>query len=173
MSGEVIPQEQIDTMFEAARWAPSSSNMQEWRYIYATKDDGADRATLESLLVEGNSWAKSAYLLIIAFADSKRTRSDGTMVDNPYGMHDTGAASLSLVLQATALGLVSHQMAGFDREKANELLGVPLQFVPASMIAVGKPADPSQLNEKQQEMEKAPRTRKAQCEFVFRGKWKI
>jgi nitroreductase len=168
MSPQTIEPEKIETLFEAARWAPSSSNLQPWRYYYATKDDGEARLKLESLLEPGNNWAKNAYLLIISFADTKRTRKDGTQGDNYHALHDTGAASAFLALQCEPLGLVGHQMAGFDREKANGLLGVPENFVPGSMIAVAYPDALESLSPELQEKEKRPRERKQQREFVFR-----
>jgi nitroreductase len=166
-----VEQQKIDTLFEAARWAPSNGNNQEWNFLYATKGDGEDRAILESLLVEGNAWAKNAYILMIGFAQSKRKKSDGTMTENTYALFDTGMATGYLALQCVQLGLIGHQMAGFDREHANEILGVPTDFLPASMMAIGYPADLSILSEQLQEREKAPRVRKEQSEFVFRGKW--
>lgn len=163
-----VEDDKISTLFEAARWAPSASNLQPWMYVYAMKDDGDARIKLESLLTEGNSWAKNAYVLAIGFANTKRTKSDGTIADNYHALHDTGAASAYLVLQAEPLGLVAHQMAGFDMTKANALLDVPGTYVPSSMIAIGYPDDPASLPQALQEKEKAPRVRKKQEEFVFK-----
>lgn len=171
ISEQPIEEEKIRTLFEAARWAPSSSNLQPWHYIYATKDDGDMRLALESLLTEGNSWAKNAYLLLISFAYTKRKKSDGTFADNYHHLHDTGAATYSIALQCEPLGLVGHQMAGFDMTKANELLGVPADYVPGSMMAIGYPAEVSILPEPNRSKERAPRQRKEQAEFVFHGKW--
>jgi len=171
MSEQPIEEEKIQTLFEAARWAPSSSNLQPWHYIYATKDDGAMRLALESLLAEGNSWAKHAYLLLISFAYTKRKKSDGTFADNYHHLHDTGAATYSIALQCEPLGLVGHQMAGFDMTKANELLGVPADYVPGSMMAIGYPADVSILPEPNRSKESALRQRKTQEEFVYHGRW--
>ncbi len=170
-SGEPIEEEKIRALFEAARWAPSSSNLQPWHYVYTTKDDGEMRVRLESLLNEGNSWAKNAYLLLISFAYTKRQRKDGTLVDNYHHLHDTGAANVSIALECVHLGLIGHQMAGFAMDKANEVLGVSTDYVPASMMAIGYPEDPLTLPETLQDSEKAPRTRKEQSQFVFRGQW--
>jgi nitroreductase len=163
-----IEKEKIETLFEAARWAPSNGNQQPWMYIYATKEDGEARTKLESLLVEGNNWAKNAYLLIISFANTQRIKSDGTITTNYHALHDTGAASAYLVLQCEPLGLVGHQMAGYDMTTANALLNVPPHFVPGSMIAVGYPDDPASLSPELQEKERRPRERKEQKEFVFK-----
>ena len=165
---EPIEQEKIDTLFEAARWAPSSFNEQPWRYIYATKDDGADREALESLLMDGNDWAKNAYLLIISFTSTRFKRNDR---ENDKALHDLGSASGYLALQCEPLGLVGHQMGGFYADKANELLGVPEQYVPGSMIAVGYPIDPSSLSEDNAARDASPRERLSQSEFVFHKHW--
>lgn len=173
MSATPMDEQTIHSLFEAARWAPSSSNIQPWRYVYATKDDHDARIALESLLVDGNYWAKEAYLLLISFYDTKRERSTGELIDNPYGLHDTGAANLSIALQATALGLDSHQMGGFDHERANEVLGVPGRYKPASMMAIGLPAESdAHLNEQHRQAEQVPRMRKNQSEFVFHTTWR-
>ena len=167
-SNQPVEQEKIETLFEAARWAPSSYNEQPWRYIYAVKE-GEGREKLESLLVEGNSWAKEAGVLLISFASMNFKKNDK---DNRHGMHDTGCSSGYMVLQLESLGLVGHQMAGFDFENANSVLGVPEQFVPGSMMAIGYPGDPSVLDEKLKEREDGERVRIPMSEFAFQGSWK-
>lgn len=163
-----IEPEKIRLLFEAARWALSSYNEQPWRYIYALKDDGEDRAKLEALLVEGNAWAKSAPLLMISFA-SKTFLRNGT--ENRYALHDTGCASGFITLQAVKLGLATHQMSGFRVEDANAELGVPDAFLPGSMMAVGYMGNPASLPDSLRERELAPRQRKEQTELVMRGRW--
>lgn len=165
-----IDQATIDTLFEAARWTPSSYNEQPWRYLYATKDpaDAEPRAKLESLLVEGNAYAKNAYLLIINFAKKTFTRNDK---ENRHAMHDLGAANFALVLQATSMGLATHQMAGFDWQHVNAILNVPDEFIPGSMMAIGYPGDASLLSPELQEREKATRVRRERSEFVFKKGW--
>ncbi|MBI1812362.1 nitroreductase family protein [Candidatus Peregrinibacteria bacterium] len=167
-SDQPIEQEKIMTLFEAARWAPSSFNEQPWRYIYATKDDKDDRKSLESLLVEGNSWAKSAYLLLISFAVPVFARNGK---ENRHAMHDLGAASGFLALQLPSLRLIGHQMAGFDFARANEVLGVPPEFIPGSMMAIGYPGDSALLDSKLKDRENAARTRRPVNEFASRGRW--
>ncbi len=162
-----LKEEMIKSLFEAARWAQSSYNEQPWRYIYASKGD-KDREALESLIVEGNNWAKNAGLLIISFTKKTFAR-NGT--PNRHSMHDLGAASALLTLQATSMGLNSHQMAGFDAAGANKALGVPADFEPGSMIAIGYPAAPAVLSEALQERERAPRQRNPQENFVMKGRW--
>ncbi len=158
---------QIASLFEAARWAASSYNEQPWCYIYAGKQD-AGRDKLESLLVEGNAWAKNAGLLILSFA--KKTFANNGQ-PNRHSLHDTGAASALMTLQATSMGLISHQMAGFSVDTANAVLGVPDDFEPGSMIAIGYAADPASLSPDLLERQQAERTRNPQSSFVLRGKW--
>ncbi len=167
-SPEPIELENIAALFEAARWAPSSYNEQPWHYLYATKDDGEQRTRLESLLAEGNAWAKDAYMLIISFTKKTFARNGK---ENRHAMHDLGAASVSITLQACHMGLMTHQMAGFDVEHANKVLGVPADFLPGSMMAVGYPGDPAKLTPDLLAREQAPRARKEQQTFVFHGKW--
>lgn len=165
-SDRPVEQEKVDTLFEAARWAPSSFNEQPWRYVYAQKGDGAERSAMESLLMPGNDWAKKAGLLMVSFAKKTFTYNGKP---NRHALHDTGAASAFLAAQLPSLGLIGHQMAGFDVAKANALLGVPEDFEPGSMIAIGYPGDPSLLPENLKEREAAPRSRKEQKEFIFKG----
>jgi nitroreductase len=162
-----VPKEMIASLFEAARWAPSCFNEQPWLYVYAGTDDGETREAINSLLVPGNAWAKKAGLLIVSFAKKTFARNGKP---NQYSLHDTGAASLQLVLQATALGLVSHQMAGFDHAKAKEVLHVPDEYEAGSMIAVGFPGDPATISPEAKERESGPRQRRKVSEFVFHGK---
>lgn len=162
-----LSEDQIASLFEAARWAPSSYGEQPWRFVYATKDDEG-REVLEGLLAEGNAWAKSAGLLVISFAKKTFDR-NGKL--NRHCLHDTGAANMSVSLQATSMGLVTHQMAGFDAERANEALGVPDDFEPASMMAVGHPGDPAGLSEDLQKRQNAPRNRMPRAEMAMRGKY--
>ncbi len=167
-SDQALSEDKIAMLFEAARWAPSSFNEQPWRYLYASKEDKEGREKLESLLMPGNGWAKNAGLLILSFA--KKTFSKNGK-ENVHCMHDLGCATGYLVLQATELGLVSHQMAGFDREKSHAVLGVPEDNMPGSMIAIGEPGDRAALTEELREREAAPRVRRDRKEFAFRGQW--
>ena len=146
----------IHALFEAARWAPSSYNEQPWLYVYALKNDGETRETLEGLLVEANAWAKEAGLLLCSFA--KKTFDKNGKV-NTKAQHDVGASNYALTLQATKMGLITHQMGGFTADKANEALGVPENFEPVSMMAVGYAGDTKNKE----------RSRNEQTEFVRRG----
>lgn len=165
-SGNAIPQDMILSLFEAARWAPSSYNEQPWRYVYATKEDGAAREAIESLLVESNGYAKEAYLLMVSFGKKTHARNGK---ENHYQLHDTGMANISLVLQANSMGLLAHQMGGFDKERANEVAGLSDDFIPASMIAVGYAPEIADVPEEYKEPK--IRERHPVSEFAFRGKF--
>lgn len=163
-----LDREQVGSLLEAARWAPSCYNDQPWSFLLAMRSDGAAFDRLADCLVPGNAWARSAPLLLLAVARTDFAR-DGR--PNRHAQHDVGLALGNLVLQAQALGLAAHQMAGFDVEKARTTLGVPEGHEPLTMVAVGRSGDPASLPEKLRERELAPRTRKALDSFVFGSEW--
>ena len=157
------------SLFEAARWAPSSFNEQPWSFIVATKDKPAEHAQLLNCLMEKNQqWAKLAPVLMVSVA---RLNFEKTGKPNRHAFHDVGLAMGNLLVEATALGLFVHQMAGFSVEKVRETYGVPPDFEPVAAIAVGYPADPEVLPEAFREQEIRPRKRKPISSFVFEGKW--
>lgn len=137
MSSEPLSDEDMQSLFEAARWAPSSFNEQPWRFILCkAKTDSFDKAF--SALVERNqSWAKNSSLLVITLSRTKFTRND-----KPSTIHsfDTGAAWENLALEATNKNIVVHGMQGFDYEKIKTLFSIPELYKIEMMIAVGKPA---------------------------------
>lgn len=159
----------VRTLLEAARWAPSSSNEQPWRFMVAMQQDPHAFATMLEVLVPGNQvWAKDAGVLMITFASLTFARQGKP---NRHALHDVGLATENLMLQATALGLQAHPMAGFDVEKAKTTYAMPEGFEPVAALAVGVPGDPNTLPEDRRERELAPRVRKPQAEFVFAGTW--
>ncbi|MBK9110550.1 MAG: nitroreductase family protein [Nitrospira sp.] len=165
----MVEPEQLQSLFEAARWAPSSNNEQPWHFIVGTKADPSAHDRLVACLKEGNrKWAFRAPVLILSVA---RLNFEDEGAPNRHAWHDTGMAALSLCLQATALGLVTHQMAGFEIEKARTDLGIPAGYEPVAMIAVGYPGDPASLPDYLRERELKPRERKAVTEFVSHGRW--
>ncbi len=120
-------------------------------------------------LVEFNqTWAKAAPVLAISVARLK-FQHDGSA--NAHAQHDVGAASALLSIQATALGLAVHQMAGFDPEKARQTYNIPADYQPMAAMAIGYPGDPASLPDKLRERETAPRARKPASDFVFSGAW--
>ncbi len=160
----------LRSLFEAARWAPSSNNEQPWRFIVARKTgQQAEWNRLFDCLLDGNRrWAVHAPVLMLSIA-SMNFEDDRT--PNRHAFHDTGLAAENLVLQATASGLVAHQMAGFDVEKARVDLKIPSGYEPVAMIAIGYPGDPAVLPERLRERELRPRSRRAIQEWAFWGQW--
>ena len=158
----------LSSLFEAARWAPSSNNEQPWAYLVATKDDTENFAKTLRVLVEFNAaWAKEAAVLMIAV--SRLNFQNGTPNRNAF--YDTGAATALLSVEATARGLAVHQMAGFDHAKAKKVFEIPEDCEPIAAIAIGYPGDANSLPEKLRDREVAPRTRKPLSEFVMSGRW--
>lgn len=164
-----VPTEILRSLFEAARWAPSSNNEQPWAFLVATKDDPEFHARLLSTLVEFNqTWAKHAPVLAIAVSELEFARSGHP---NRNAFYDTGAAVADLTLEATACGLFVHQMAGFDPHKAIELCHIPKGWEPIAAFVIGYPGDPQSLPDTLRERELAPRSRKPLAEFVMSGSW--
>lgn len=163
-----VEADKLKSLFEAARWAPSCFNGQPWRFILATKETPAEYNRLFDCLVEGNKkWVHRVPALVLSVA--KLHFEDGSL--NRHAWHDTGMAVENLVIQATALGLVVHQMAGFDVERARAQLKISVGFEPVAMIAIGYPGDPAILPNSTRQKEQGPRTRTPIAEFVFAGEW--
>ena len=143
---------------------------QPWRFVVWNKEtDAAGWQRAFDCLAPGNQgWVKDAPLLMLTAADSLFYHNDQP---NRWGQHDTGAAAENLCLQAEALGLMAHQMGGFDPEKARAVAGVPEQFTLMAMIAVGYPADPASFSPEVRERETAPRRRRELGELFFEGTW--
>jgi nitroreductase len=168
-SSQEVSNEDLKVVLEAARWAASSYNEQPWRFFVARKRDrSAYQQFLEALVLANQAWANSAPVLIIMAA--KRTFShNGT--PNYYGLHDAGQALAYLMLQATALGLHAHAMAGFDHEKARKEIGIPDDYDIGAAVALGYLGDPDQLSEQPRKAELAKRSRKPLNEIAFGERW--
>ncbi len=166
LSGEAVEIEQLMTVFEAARWAPSASNIQPWRFLYAIQGT-PDFDLFLSFLMEGNKvWCKNAGALIIVL--SKKNLDGGEY--NASHLLDTGSAWENLALQATSQGLITHAMAGYNKEPLMKELDIKEdEYEVGLMIAVGKPGDVKSLPEYLQARE-APNDRKKLSEIVFEGK---
>ncbi len=167
MTGEPLSEGEILTLFEAARWAPSTYNEQEWRFLYARRDR-PQWATFFDLLVEGNqAWCKQAALLTVIVAHKIFSK---TGKPNPVHLFDVGAAFENLALQGTSMGLVVHGMQGFDFDKARTALKVPDDYAVAAMFAAGRPAPaetlPEMLREREQPSDRRP-VEQSICEGVF------
>ena len=164
MSGEPLEHEQLLRLFEAARWAPSAANRQEWYFLYAHRDTPTFDQFF-SLLDEGNqAWCQRAAVLIVVLA---RTKTDTGRNIGTYAF-DTGAACLNLAHQAISMGLVVHPMAGFDAARTREELHVPEDFAVLAMLAVGHPGEIEDLPPHQQERE-TPSLRNPVAHFIHEG----
>ena len=163
-----IEPEKLRSLFEAARWAPSSNNGQPWRFLVATRDNKIDYDRLLNCLVEANQkWAYRAPVLLLSVA--KLQFEDGS--PNRHALYDTGMAVENLSLQATELGLVAHQMAGFLIDRARADCQIPEGYEPVAMMAIGYPGDPALLSDRLRVRETQPRDRKPVTEFVYATTW--
>lgn len=168
-SDRLIAPEILRSLFEAARWAPSSSNEQPWAFIVGTKDEPENHDRILSTLVEFNqAWAKYAPVLVVAVTEMEFARNK---TPNRNAFYDTGAAVAHLTAEATSRGLFVHQMAGFDPQKAIDIFHIPKGWEPIAVFAIGYPGDPDSLPDKLRERELAPRSRKPISEFVMDGNW--
>ena len=150
MSGEAVSQEELNSLLEAARWAPSTFNEQEWRFLYAHKGTEHWAAFFDLLMEANQTWCQHAGVLCVV-ASGKVFQRNGK--PNPVHTFDAGAAFENLCLQGAAMGLVVHGMAGFNRNKAQADLGIPDTYEVEAMIAIGRPGDVESLPEELQERE--------------------
>lgn len=168
-SDQPVEPEKLRQVLEAARWASSSSNEQPWRWIVAAKEDPVTYECLLGCLLPGNAkWAGAAPVLLLAVA---RQNFESSGKENRHAAHDVGQAMATLSLEAALIGLETHQMAGFDVDKARQEFGIPDEFVPLTMMALGYAGDPESLPDDLKARELTPRTRKPLDKLVFGGKW--
>ncbi len=168
MSGEPITEQELMTLFEAARWAPSSYNAQPWRFVYARRDTKYWPALFNLLVPFNQSWTTTAAVLVVVL--SKNTF---PWNDKPARTHsfDTGASWQNMALQGFSMGLVVHGMEGFDYEKTKHELSVPDGYTVEAMIAIGRPGKkehlPKELQEREEKSDRHPVSA-----FVFEGTFK-
>ena len=165
-----VSREQLATLLEAARWAPSCNGDEPWRYLIwdKSRDPQGWQKAYDCLSENNKKWVKNVPLLMLSCAGSTF---EATGKPNRWTQHDTGAASVSIALQATAMGLMVHQMGGWDVEKARAAFAVPPEYTPMAMIAVGYQASPDILDEETKAKELRPRGRKPLAERFFEGGW--
>lgn len=164
---EPLSDDAIRSIFEAGRLAPSSFNLQPWRFIYGKQTEQYDfNCVLDVLLEVNQEWAQEAPLLVLAIAEMNNPL---TGDPNPHAWHDVGLAVAHMVLQAESVGIKAHQMGGFDAAKAKEQLDIPEGFEPVSVTAFGYPGAPEQLPAKFQESERQHSGRHSMEELVFTG----
>jgi nitroreductase len=159
----------LRSLFEAARWAPSSYNEQPWSFIVARKEETEEFNKLLSCLVEANqNWAKAAPVLVLCVVSLTFARNGK---ENRAAVHDLGLAAENLVLEATSRGLSVHQMIGIEPETARATYGIPEQFQAWTAMAIGYRGDPGRLPGELQPRDLTPRKRKRLAEFVFAARW--
>jgi len=164
-----ISDKDLFSLFESARWAPSSSNSQPWRFIYA-KRDSQNWNDLFNLLIDFNKqWCADASALVVIVSRKNFENNNQPSLTHQF---DTGAAWENLAIQAVSQGLVTHAMAGFDYVKAKTTLGVPDDFEVMAMVAIGKRGPKDKLSPELQARE-TPNTRKPLSEIVMDGKFGI
>ena len=157
----------LKTIFSAVRWTASSFNEQPWRFFVGTRKSKTYEQILSVLMEFNQLWARTAPVLILG---ATKTKFSHNGAPNPVALYDLGAAGATLCYQAAALGLFTHQMAGFDRDAARKVFGVPEDFIFGAAIALGHQGEPAALsNEQQLAQEISPRQRKALDEFVLAG----
>lgn len=165
-----VTHQDIISLLEAARWAPSCYGDEPWRYIVcdkSTNEAAWDKAF--SCLVEGNqSWAVNAPVLILALANTFFSHNDK---DNRWSQYDTGAATMSLCIQASSLGLMVHQMGGFSAEKTAEVFSIPEQYTSMAMMTVGYQLAEDKITGELMERESSERQRNPLAEQFFDGEW--
>ena len=168
-SDQMVEPEKLLSLFEAARWAPSSFNEQPWYFVMATKQKPEEHAQLLGCLVEKNQqWARQAPVLMVSIA---KLNFEKTGKPNRHALHDAGLAVGNMIVQATALDLCVHQMAGFSPQKVAEIYHIPDGFEPVAAIAIGYGVEIDALPDPSKASESGPRSRKPFENFVFESEW--
>jgi nitroreductase len=168
-SDQPVDRAQLHQVLEAARWAPSSSNLQPWRFlVFDRQRHAAEFQRAYDTLMPGNkTWNVTVPVLICVTATTVTPKGDPAKT----AAYDTGAAAMALVLQAHALGLATHQMGGFDRDAFRSAFSIPDDIQIIAMIALGHFGDAGKLDDTLREREAAPRARKPLGESAFEGAW--
>jgi nitroreductase len=169
-SDKPVSNEDLTKIFTAAAWAASSSNEQPWRFLLGHKGDETYAKIIDCLVEFNQTWARSAPVLILTLAKTTFTKEGSP--NNGWALHDVGAASANMCLQAIALGLHTHGMAGFDKDKVRTHFNLPSDYTEAAIWALGTLGETSTLPDYMQKMELAPRVRKPLSELVFTD-WEV
>ena len=159
-----ISNEDLRKIFTAASWAASSYNEQPWRFLVGHRGDETYKKIFDCLVEFNQSWAKSAPVLVLTLAKTTAAK-DGS--NNAMALHDLGAASANLCLQAIALGIHTHGMGGYDKAKVRTHFHLPADYTEGAVWALGYLGDPESLPDSMKQTELAPRERKSLSELVF------
>ena len=161
---KTVSKAELNSVFEAARWAPSAFNEQPWNFIYSSKENSTGYNQLFSCLNEANQrWAINAPVLLLSYVKKTVSLNGNT---NKNALHDLGLAIQNMSLQATSMGMQLHIMGGFDFELAKSVFGISDDYLVATMMALGFPGNPDELPEDVKKRELSPRIRKPISEFV-------
>lgn len=165
-----VAEAEVLSILEAGRWASSCFNDQPWHFLLARKaqEPEAHARLLACLSANNQGWAHRAPVLLLGIARNAFGHNGNP---NRHALYDLGQAAATMAVQAAALGLQLHQMAGFDADKAREAFAIPEGFTPAVAITLGKPGPAEALPEALAQRETAPRARKPMADFVFAGAW--
>ncbi len=165
-----VTREKLTALFEAARWAPSCNGDEPWRFLVLDKstDPAGWQRAFDCISGNNRKWVVNVPVLMLSCAGTVFGHNGKP---NRFAQYDTGMATMSLCAQAAALGLVTHQMGGFDAAKARETFAIPVEYTPMAMIAIGYQADAAVLPDDVKVKELAPRRRKPLAECFFSGVW--
>ena len=166
----VMPDADLLTIFEAARWAPSSFNAQPWRFLYAKREDADWERFLDLLIPFKQVWAHSASVMIYILSDSQMEMVPGQPKPSHSHSFDAGAAWACLALQATMMGYHAHGMVGVDFDRARAELKVPDRYRFEAAAVIGRVGAIEVLEEKLRARE-VPSDRKPVGDFAYRGEW--
>ncbi len=157
-----ISQDAINSLFEAARWAPSAYNFQPWSFIYGKRNEYTFKKIAEVLVPFNQLWAPKSSMLMIVCGNEKLA--DGNY--NSTYAYDCGAAVANLTFEATSMGLYVHQMGGFDAEKTKSIFNLPENIIPLVIVAIGNIDSAEKLHENLASMEVGHKDRKPISEFI-------
>lgn len=166
-ASRAVERAKLLSLLEAARWSPSGGNKQPWFFHVGVQGDATFDKLVSCLNPSNAEWAAAAPVLLMSVAQT--VNSEGKPMR--HALHDVGMAEMSLIIQATALDLYAHPMAGFSVERARAAFVLPEGYEPVVMLAVGYLGEPGLLNERRRSQELEPRTRKPLREFVFGPAW--
>jgi nitroreductase len=168
---QTISNAQTIALLEAARWAPSCMGDQPWRIVVWDKNIDAEswKSAFDCLAPSNQAWVQHAPLLCLICADTLFTKN---AQPNRWAEYDTGAAAQNLCLQASSMGLMAHQLGGFDAEQARQTFSIPAQFKLMAMISVGHPVNESDIPEDLLARETAERSRRPLGELFYQNAWK-
>lgn len=167
----LVSKEDLLSLFEAARWAPSSYNEQPWRFIMATKDQAQEFEKLLSCLVPANQeWAKNASVLVLGVTHITFDRNGK---ENKAAIHDLGAAVSHLSFEATSRGISVHQMIGIEPESAKRVYNIPDDYEVLTAFAIGYSDLSEKASDDLSERDQTPRARRKTAEFVFKKDWAV